>query len=131
MQNASPEHRSFSLCPYRNAHRWRDRGGDRPTWFVSGAVRCVRSGGRAGTMYRRHGPLREIDFPSITGPHVETRWRRGSRMGQSGISFNESNSYRLIIERLTDGVVMLDRQARCLYLNPAATRILERTDTEL
>jgi PAS domain S-box-containing protein len=36
-----------------------------------------------------------------------------------------------VVERLTDGIVLLDRQGSCLYLNPEAGRILGRRSSEL
>jgi PAS domain S-box-containing protein len=52
-------------------------------------------------------------------------------MGQSGVDVKADDGYRLIVESLADGVVMLDREARCRYMNPAAARILERTDAQI
>lgn len=47
------------------------------------------------------------------------------------VEVKAEDDYRLIVESLADGVVMLDREARCRYLNPAAARILEKTDTQI
>jgi PAS domain S-box-containing protein len=38
---------------------------------------------------------------------------------------------REIVERLTDGIVLVDRQARCRYANPGAARILGRAAPDL
>jgi sigma-B regulation protein RsbU (phosphoserine phosphatase) len=37
------------------------------------------------------------------------------------------NAYQEIVEHITDGVVLLDREGRCLYANPAALQILKRS----
>ena len=52
-------------------------------------------------------------------------------MGRIGASEATDDSYRLIVENLTDGVVTLDRQARARYANPSAKRILDEGDAEL
>jgi PAS domain S-box-containing protein len=38
---------------------------------------------------------------------------------------------RQVVERLTDGIVLLDRQGSCLYLNPEAARILGQRSSDV
>jgi PAS domain S-box-containing protein len=40
---------------------------------------------------------------------------------------NDRSPYQGIVERISDGIILADRQTQCLYLNPAAERILDTT----
>jgi len=43
---------------------------------------------------------------------------------------NDDSAYREIIERMEDGVLLLDPEARCLHLNPAALRLFGKPEAE-
>src|SRR5204862_2212970 len=69
-------------------------------------------------------PARELGYPRRPGRVRRRPGLQGRRL--SGIA----EHLRLIVDRLSDGIILFDREGTCEYLNPEAVRIVGKAPSQ-